>query len=166
VLLDFCVLAVHFFAALITVHQGAASAKRGDFARVATVNRALKQTIGLYPKRVGAHRANYFNLRALGCLVAGIRAVVQSGFTALNIVDWFTKLAPTIGAVDRRACAVLHYISPYGHYIIIPHSNQTTTMIAAHRTGRRCYGMEIAPRYADVILKRCEAEGLTVERTS
>jgi len=41
-----------------------------------------------------------------------------------------------------------------------------TTMIAAHRTGRRCYGMEIAPRYADVILKRCEAEGLTVERTS
>jgi hypothetical protein len=38
-----------------------------------------------------------------------------------------------------------------------------TTMIAAHRTGRRCYGMEIAPRYADVIIRRAEAEGLTVE---
>jgi DNA modification methylase len=35
-----------------------------------------------------------------------------------------------------------------------------TTLIAAHRTGRRCYGMEIAPRYADVILRRAEAEGL------
>lgn len=39
-----------------------------------------------------------------------------------------------------------------------------TTLIAAHRTGRRCYGCEIEPRYADVILRRAEAEGLTVER--
>lgn len=39
-----------------------------------------------------------------------------------------------------------------------------TTIIAAHRTGRRCYGCEIEPRYADVILRRCEAEGLTCER--
>jgi len=38
-----------------------------------------------------------------------------------------------------------------------------TTLIAAHRTGRRCYGMEIAPRYADVILRRAEAEGLACE---
>jgi DNA modification methylase len=39
-----------------------------------------------------------------------------------------------------------------------------TTLIAAHRTGRRCYGIEISPRYADVILRRAEAESLTVER--
>jgi DNA modification methylase len=39
-----------------------------------------------------------------------------------------------------------------------------TTLIAAHRTGRRCYGMEIEPRYADVILRRAEAEGLTVAK--
>ena len=39
-----------------------------------------------------------------------------------------------------------------------------TTLIAAHRTGRRCYGCELSPRYADVILRRAEAEGLTVER--
>ena len=39
-----------------------------------------------------------------------------------------------------------------------------TTLIAAHRTGRRCYGCELAPKYADVILRRAEAEGLTVER--
>lgn len=35
-----------------------------------------------------------------------------------------------------------------------------TTFIAAHRTGRRCYGCEISPRYADVILRRAEAENL------
>lgn len=38
-----------------------------------------------------------------------------------------------------------------------------TTLIAAHRTGRRCYGCEISPKYADVILRRAEAEGLTTE---
>lgn len=40
------------------------------------------------------------------------------------------------------------------------------TLIAAHRTGRRCYGMEIEPRYADVILRRAEAEHLTCEKVS
>ena len=35
-----------------------------------------------------------------------------------------------------------------------------TLLVAAHRTNRRAYLMEIAPRYADVILRRAEAEGL------
>lgn len=38
------------------------------------------------------------------------------------------------------------------------------TLTAAHRTGRRAYLCEILPKYADVILRRAEAEGLTVER--
>lgn len=33
-----------------------------------------------------------------------------------------------------------------------------TTLIAAERTHRRCYGMEIEPKYCDVILRRWEAE--------
>jgi DNA modification methylase len=45
-----------------------------------------------------------------------------------------------------------------------PFLGSGTTIIAAHRTGRRCYGLEIEPRYGEVILRRCEAEGLTVER--
>ena len=39
-----------------------------------------------------------------------------------------------------------------------------TALVAAHRTNRRCYGIEISEKYADVILRRCEAEGLSVER--
>lgn len=35
-----------------------------------------------------------------------------------------------------------------------------TTLIAAHRTRRRCYGIEISEHYCDVILRRAEAEGL------
>jgi DNA modification methylase len=39
-----------------------------------------------------------------------------------------------------------------------PFLGSGTTLIAAHRAGRRCFGMEIDPRYLDVILKRYEAE--------
>lgn len=45
-----------------------------------------------------------------------------------------------------------------------PFLGSGTTLIAAHRTGCRCFGCEIAPRYADVILRRAEAEGLEVAR--
>ena len=42
-----------------------------------------------------------------------------------------------------------------------PFLGSGTTLIASHRLNRICYGCEIEPRYADVILKRAEAEGLT-----
>lgn len=46
-----------------------------------------------------------------------------------------------------------------------PFSGSGTTLIACERTGRRCYGIEIEPRYCDVILKRWEAEtGQQAER--
>lgn len=39
-----------------------------------------------------------------------------------------------------------------------PFLGSGTTLIAAERTHRKCYGMEIEPRYCDVILRRWEAE--------
>ena len=39
-----------------------------------------------------------------------------------------------------------------------PFLGSGTTLIAAHRLGRKCYGIEIEPRYCDVILRRYEAE--------
>ena len=61
---------------------------------------------------------------------------------------------------------IVQRISGAGDLIYDPFLGSGTTLIAAHRTGRRCYGMEISPRYADVILRRAEAEGLTVERAA
>jgi DNA modification methylase len=40
--------------------------------------------------------------------------------------------------------------------VIDPFLGSGTTMIAAERTGRRCYGMEIEPRYVDVGVRRWE----------
>jgi len=41
--------------------------------------------------------------------------------------------------------------------VIDPFLGSGTTMIAAERLGRRCYGMEIEPRYVDVAVRRWEA---------
>lgn len=51
-----------------------------------------------------------------------------------------------------------------GDAVYDPFLGSGTTLIAAHRLGRVCYGCEIEPRYGDVILKRAEAEGLTCEK--
>ncbi|MDP2793432.1 MAG: DNA methyltransferase [Sulfurisoma sp.] len=35
-----------------------------------------------------------------------------------------------------------------------PFSGSGTTIIAAEQTGRRCYAMELSPRYVDVAVRR------------
>lgn len=45
-----------------------------------------------------------------------------------------------------------------GDIVYDPFLGSGTTLIAAQRTGRICYGMEIAPKYCDVVVKRYEAE--------
>jgi DNA modification methylase len=51
-----------------------------------------------------------------------------------------------------------------GDIVYDPFGGSFTTMIAAHRLGRVFYGCEIEPRYADIGLRRAEAEGLRCEK--
>ncbi len=43
-----------------------------------------------------------------------------------------------------------------GDLVLDPFLGSGTTLIAAEQTGRVCYGMEIDPRYCDVIVRRWE----------
>lgn len=45
-----------------------------------------------------------------------------------------------------------------GQIIYEPFCGSGTTLIAAQRTKRRCFAIELSPRYCDVILRRWEAE--------
>lgn len=45
-----------------------------------------------------------------------------------------------------------------------PFLGSGTCLVASHRLGRTCYGLELEPKYADVVLKRAEAEALTCEK--
>lgn len=51
-----------------------------------------------------------------------------------------------------------------GGVVYDPFLGSGTTLVAAHRAGRRCFGLELEPRYCEVILRRAEAEGLSVEK--
>jgi DNA modification methylase len=56
-------------------------------------------------------------------------------------------------------------VSNPGDLVFEPYCGSGTTLIAAERLGRACYGIEKLPSYADVILRRWEAEtGQTAER--
>jgi|GEM_PF-2484831 len=56
------------------------------------------------------------------------------------------------------------FASPVAGVVVDWFAGVGGTLVACHRTGRRVYLCEIEPRYGDVILRRAEAEGLTVER--
>jgi DNA modification methylase len=47
--------------------------------------------------------------------------------------------------------------SPDGAVVYDPFCGSGPTLIAAEKLGRRCYAMEIEPRYVDVCIKRWEA---------
>lgn len=47
-------------------------------------------------------------------------------------------------------------ISPRGGVILDPFLGSGTTLIAAEKTGRRCFGLELDPKYVDVTIARWE----------
>jgi site-specific DNA-methyltransferase (adenine-specific) len=70
---------------------------------------------------------------------------------------------PTMKPVELVARAIEHS-SLAGELVYDPFLGSGTTLIAAHRLGRKAYGCELEPKYADVILRRAEAEGLDVRK--
>ena len=62
-------------------------------------------------------------------------------------------LHPTVKPVALVADAILDS-SARGDLILDPFLGSGTTLIAAERTGRRCYGMELDPLYVDTIIRR------------
>jgi DNA modification methylase len=62
---------------------------------------------------------------------------------------------PTMKPVELVAAMIANSSRP-GDPVLDPFLGSGSTMIAAERTGRRCYGMEIDPRYADVAVRRWE----------
>jgi DNA modification methylase len=66
---------------------------------------------------------------------------------------------PTVKPVDLVADAVLDCSDRNG-IVLDAFAGSGTTLLAAERTGRRGYGIELDPHYCDVILRRLETAGL------
>jgi DNA modification methylase len=65
-------------------------------------------------------------------------------------------LHPTVKPVALVADAILD-CSARGDIVLDAFLGSGTTVIAAERTGRRCYGMELDPGYVDTIVRRWQA---------
>lgn len=66
------------------------------------------------------------------------------------------ELHPTIKPVELVADAILD-CTARRDIVLDPFLGSGTTVIAAERTGRICYGIELNPHYADVIVRRWQA---------
>ena len=77
------------------------------------------------------------------------------GAVGLRTSDEGNLLAihPTVKPVKLVADAIAD-VSGRGDIILDSFLGSGTTVIAAERTGRRCYGLEIEPRYVDTIIRR------------
>jgi DNA modification methylase len=67
-----------------------------------------------------------------------------------------SALHPTVKPVAMVADALLD-CSARGDIVLDAFLGSGTTVIAAERTGRRCYGMELDPGYVDTIVRRWQA---------
>jgi DNA modification methylase len=63
------------------------------------------------------------------------------------------QLHPTVKPVALVADAIMD-CSARGDIVLDPFLGSGTTLIAAERTGRLCYGIELDPAYVDVIVRR------------
>lgn len=65
------------------------------------------------------------------------------------------ELHPTMKPVELMTRAISNS-SKVGNVVLDPFLGSGSTLIAAEKTGRVCYGMELDPKYVDVIVKRWE----------
>ena len=88
--------------------------------------------------RNGRHRTNVWRYPSV------------SAFARANDEGSLLAMHPTVKPVRLVADAILD-ASARGDVILDPFAGSGTSLIAAERTGRRCYAMEIDPGYADTI---------------
>ena len=60
---------------------------------------------------------------------------------------------PTVKPLELAERAINNSSKP-GQIVLDLFLGSGTTLIAAAKTGRRCYGTEIEPRYCDVVVRR------------
>jgi DNA modification methylase len=65
------------------------------------------------------------------------------------------ELHPTVKPAAMLTDAMLD-LTHRGDIVLDPFLGSGSTLIAGHGIGRRCFGIELDPRYVDVVLTRCQ----------
>jgi DNA modification methylase len=95
--------------------------------------------------RFGRYRSNVWNYPGANSMGRGTE---EGNLLALH---------PTAKPIKLVADAILD-CSARGDLVLDPFLGSGTTLMAAERVGRRCYGIEIDPLYIDTIIRRWQAQ--------
>lgn len=112
-------------------------------------------TISLIPNPRNPNRHPEAQIRLLAQIIGaqGWRAPI----TVSNRSGFVVRGHPTMKPLALIERSIANATEP-GQLVVDPFLGSGTAVIAAERTGRLCYGMDLEPRYCDVILARWEAE--------
>jgi hypothetical protein len=124
-----------------------------DNAGMGSLYRSQHELVFVFKERGGAHRNNvqlgqFGRNRSNVWNYPGANSFARSGAEG-NLL----ALHPTVKPVAMVADAILD-CTERGGIVLDAFLGSGTTVIAAERTGRRCYGMELDPLYVDTAIHR------------
>jgi DNA modification methylase len=127
-----------------------------DNAGMGSLYRSQHELVFVFRTGRGRHRNNvqlgrFGRNRSNVWCVAGINS-----FSRNTAEGNLLALHPTVKPVALVADAILDCTAP-GDIVLDGFLGSGTTVIAAERTGRRCYGLELDPLYVDTIIRRWQA---------
>ena len=125
-----------------------------DNAGMGSLYRSRHELVFVFKHGRGGHRNNvqlgrFGRNRSNVWTYPGANSFVRSGEGNLS------ALHPTVKPVAMIADAILD-CSARGDIVLDGFLGSGTTVIAAERTGRRCYGLELDPGYVDTIIRRSQ----------
>jgi DNA modification methylase len=124
-----------------------------DNCGMGSLYRSQHELVFVFKQGRGSHRNNvqlgqFGRNRSNVCHYPGANSFARCGEEG-NLL----ALHPTVKPVAMVADAILD-CSARGDIVLDSFLGSGTTVIAAERTGRRCYGLELDPAYVDTIVRR------------
>jgi DNA modification methylase len=127
-----------------------------DNAGMGSLYRSQHELILVFKQRGGAHRNNV-QLGQFGRNRSNVwRYPGANSFARCGAEGNLLALHPTVKPVAMVADAILD-CTERGDIVLDAFLGSGTTIIAAERTGRRCYGLELDPVYVDTAIRRWQA---------
>lgn len=118
--------------------------------------RSAHELVFVFKSGRGKHRNNFL-LGQYGRYRTNVWSYPRvSGFSRAEEDANLTAVHPTIKPVALVADAILDSTARR-EIVLDTFLGSGTTLIAAERVGRTCYGMEIEPRFVDVAIRRCQS---------
>jgi DNA modification methylase len=127
-----------------------------DNSGMGSLYRSQHELVFVFKQRGGAHRNNV-QLGQFGRNRSNVwRYPGANSFARSTAEGNLLVLHPTVKPVAMVADAILD-CSARSDIVLDAFLGSGTTVIAAERTGRRCYGLELDPAYVDTVVRRWQA---------